>query len=602
MALNSGMVSKSGRERKLYWTKLHQTAGTIVLACAGISFALGVPGVATGEGAWNLVSHYESGKRHFEEVEIGPRLVYFHQRMIGNAIVEKDYIVYQFDRSTEELLARKSHWRDDLPECLPAGLLSREQAESMVSGEVQFSDLYYISPESDVFPLETLPTDPCWVVRSTEDGASVISIIDACTGRFLGNGIPPPYTGFSLTGPWEFQPCSGAWTSWMNNAATWFETMGYSTEAVEWPRENKVRGHIQSGETAMFYELAHGGSTIFQSGCLMGQIAENTTAAEIETWIAGYAKMPFAFIGSCGGLCDTSDGSFSYEFRKGSAESTVTVGYCDMAEEYCSVCWGVSISWQTALFTYMNQGYSVREAFDFANADYPTCATNNCMRFAGDEDFAVVPVIQRDPWAPQVLVLLPNGGEVLHHGTEHELQWLVEDNTMIDSVTIVLSTDGGLTFPDTIAARTPNDSSFLWTVPDMDSKTARVKVVAVDAGFNEGSDLSDGDFTLWGTISGVDPPRPVGTPDRVFLHIGGGNPFSAGSEVIYGLPEPAQVCIDLYDVRGRLLHNLADGYRSQGIYTLGLADRWPDAPGPGMYFIRLSCLHGSATIKVVLTR
>ena len=43
-----------------------------------------------------LLAPYEDGSRQFEEVEIGDDLlVYYHQRMLGDAIVEKDYLVYQ---------------------------------------------------------------------------------------------------------------------------------------------------------------------------------------------------------------------------------------------------------------------------------------------------------------------------------------------------------------------------------------------------------------------------------------------------------------------------------------------------------------------------
>ena len=43
----------------------------------------------------------------------------------------------------------------------------------------------------------------------------------------------------------------------------------------------------------------------------------------------------------------------------------------------------------------MNQSYTVKNAFDQADADYPQCASESCMRFAGDEDFKAVPIIGR---------------------------------------------------------------------------------------------------------------------------------------------------------------------------------------------------------------
>ena len=68
--------------------------------------------------------------------------------------------------------------------------------------------------------------------------------------------------------------------------------------------------------------------------------------------------------------------------------NTATVGYCGMSATYCATCWDYSVPWQDALFGYIYQGWTVKDAFDQAQADYPACAgTNNCMRFAGDPEF-----------------------------------------------------------------------------------------------------------------------------------------------------------------------------------------------------------------------
>ena len=343
-----------------------------------------------------LFERYGDGGRHFDEIEIANMLVYFHQRTLGSATVEKDYIVYQVGKDTGELSARKSHWRNDLADLTFGALLSREQAEVLVEGEIQFSRLYIISPESNVFPLDPTPANPCWAVRSVgEYGECAVTIVDALCGTVLGEGVPPPYTAFSLTGPQYNSPCSGVWDDWAESAQWWFMEMGYPTEEVEWPTEAKVKSHIQSDETAMFYELAHGTSLRFASGCLQGDSYEYTYAYEIEMWMDGYEKMPFAFIGSCDGLCSTGYGTLAYAFCKGSYQDTAVVGYCGMSDPECDDCWTYSVDWQDALFHYMSIGCAVRDAYFLANADYPACANWGCMRFAGDPDFAVVPRVPR---------------------------------------------------------------------------------------------------------------------------------------------------------------------------------------------------------------
>jgi PGF-CTERM protein len=354
-------------------------------------------------GTDELLGKYETCDRQFERSAFSNMLVYSHQRRIDEAIVEGDYINYQFDTNTKELLDTSGHWRNDLPEQVTP-VITKEEAESMVRGKVQFTELYLISPDSAVFPLASTPKNPCWIVRSVDNDDIIVTIIDAIEGKTLGYGVPPPQpvTGFSFSGPW-YANCTGVWSAWYTNANIWFTTMGYyPTEAVVYPAEAQVKNHIQSIRTAMFYELAHGNSFYFKNSC-----TDQTNATEIHSWIANYPKMPFTFIGSCNGMCDTGSGYFSYEFRKGSMENTATVGYCGMSDSNCSKCWDYSVPWQTQLFDYMNQGNTVQEAFDKACADYTACA--GCTRFVGDTTFRVVPVVQRDEPPETTITSGPSG-------------------------------------------------------------------------------------------------------------------------------------------------------------------------------------------------
>jgi hypothetical protein len=246
----------------------------------------------------------------------------------------------------------------------------------------------------------------------------------------------------------------------------------------------------------------------------------------------------------------------------------------------------------------------VKAAFDQANADYPQCGDNKCMRFSGDQDFAVVPVVRRDPWAPQVSVLQPNGGEVLESGTLSEIRWIAIDNAEIDSIAILLSVDGGLSFPDTIAAGQLNDSSYLWIVPDIDSKMSRVKVVAVDNGMNEGEDISDADFTLWGSISGTEGAGLAGVPDDAILKITGGNPNGPEIRMVFGIAVPAYVTLRVYDVAGRRVAELVSGRISDGYHSVlwhGQSSAGTSL-GPGIYFVRLNTGNTCRTAKVVVAR
>jgi hypothetical protein len=315
---------------------------------------------------------------------------FFHQRTIGEAIVEKDFIRYRFNSETGELIDEERQWREDLPKTLPR-IIAQGQAEAEADGEVQFSRLYYISPGSDVFPLRPTPRHPCWVVRSKTDDQTLVTIIDAVTGKKLGYGIPPPATGLSIHGPDSGAcPQDPIWYSWAENARSWYATMGYSTTRIGNASEADVRSRIQTDGLSMFYELDHGGSWSFHNRC-----DSDIDAAEIRTWIADYANMPFTFLGSCDGMCEQTANRFSFEFRKGSTIDSATVGYCGMSTAACDACWGNSIAWQTELFSRMNSGNTVSTAFALANAAWPNCAAGNCMRFAGDTTLILKPAVTR---------------------------------------------------------------------------------------------------------------------------------------------------------------------------------------------------------------
>ena len=211
-----------------------------------------------------------------------------------------------------------------------------------------------------------------------------------------------------------------------------------------------------------------------------------------------------------------------------------------------------------------------------------------------------------DTLEPLVAVIAPDGGETCTYHTDYEIQWDASDNMGIVAIDILLSTDGGTTFPDTIASGEINDGYYTWFVPDIDSREARVRIVARDGAENEGEDISAADFILWGSKSGAVTPEPPEGPDRVMLEVRAGSRSGASSRIVFGLPAPSFVSLDIYDVTGRFNANLLAGQRSEGFHTLDLDNRGPGGPslGPGIYFLRLSCDGGaeSDVAKLAVSR
>ncbi|MEJ2267879.1 MAG: hypothetical protein P8X70_02270, partial [Nanoarchaeota archaeon] len=146
-----------------------------------------------------LLKQYEESYEEFQEIETEDKTIFYQQREINGATVEKDYKVYQFDKENEELVGKKSNWRD--LEDIKSPKLTQEEAEAIVGGKIEFSKLLIISPDSDIFSIEPIPENPCWIIANVNEQSIIkLNVIDSVTGEKLGYGVPPPYNAFTLSG------------------------------------------------------------------------------------------------------------------------------------------------------------------------------------------------------------------------------------------------------------------------------------------------------------------------------------------------------------------------------------------------------------------
>ena len=105
---------------------------------------------------------------------------------------------------------------------------------------------------------------------------------------------------------------------------------------------------------------------------------------------------------------------------------------------------------------------------------------------------------------PTAFVRSQNDSPVYAPGSQWDVCWLADDDKIVTSVDVLLSTNGGATFPYVIAAGTAHDGELSWTVPDLATTRARIKVVARDADGNTGFDVTDADFTITGSRCAAD--------------------------------------------------------------------------------------------------
>ena len=101
-----------------------------------------------------------------------------------------------------------------------------------------------------------------------------------------------------------------------------------------------------------------------------------------------------------------------------------------------------------------------------------------------------------DGTPPTVSVTSPVGGETWKAGSAHAITWSASDNVGVTAVDLAYSTDGGGTYPNSIATNLANSGSFPWTVPNLSSTTVRVRAIARDAAANATAAVSAANFTV----------------------------------------------------------------------------------------------------------
>jgi subtilisin family serine protease len=205
-----------------------------------------------------------------------------------------------------------------------------------------------------------------------------------------------------------------------------------------------------------------------------------------------------------------------------------------------------------------------------------------------------------DVTPPEVTVVRPNGGELFYVAHEDTVRWIASDNASVDSVSIYYSTDGGSTFPNVVATGEPNDSSYVWLVPDTPSANCIIKIVAYDSSENSSEDVSDAVFSIEAPVA-VEP-----TPGAVVFGLSQNypNPFNPLTRIEFSLAARARVSLSVYDTSGKLVRTLVDETLDTGKHSASWNGE--DSSGrpmaSGVYVFRLVSGGKAAVCKSVLLR
>ncbi len=122
-------------------------------------------------------------------------------------------------------------------------------------------------------------------------------------------------------------------------------------------------------------------------------------------------------------------------------------------------------------------------------------ATDSTL-FVNGAMWATRGTVTGDATPPVVAITSPVGGETWKASSSHAITWTATDNVGVTAVDLAYSTDGGATYPNTIATSLANSGTYTWTVPNVTGTTVRVRVTARDAAANSASAASATNFTI----------------------------------------------------------------------------------------------------------
>jgi len=350
-----------------------------------------------------------------KDINIGDICVRYWEHLIDDIYVKNDYILLHNEIENGEILDYDISWTDI--EITNIDDTDFEPNEYFWKKKVLFSEpedrsFFYEFYQSQEYPVI------CWEVRHT-DGTTILYDID---GKIIGDGVPAPYNGFSMSGFHE-SSYPDPWLDWRLNANSWYTNWCDSTGSISFQTPDTISSYISDPVYELFYEIAHGGSNSFKA-----TQSEYYYASDVTTALQDRNPMRFAFIGSCGGMDNTGPGTWSYEFRKGDNLETVAIGYTGMGS--CPG-WSVSLQWQDYMFYVMDQDKTIKNAFDLACAEYPTIAP--CVVFTGDTNLEIrEEEEQREKIIlPKVMITYPSTGDIVNDtipitGNSHHLEGKVK--------------------------------------------------------------------------------------------------------------------------------------------------------------------------------
>jgi hypothetical protein len=134
---------------------------------------------------------------------------------------------------------------------------------------------------------------------------------------------------------------------------------------------------------------------------------------------------------------------------------------------------------------------------------------------------------------------------------------------------------------------------------------AELEFELTGSGFDPVSDIYISDFAIVSPSADFMPVEIKGQlPERFILNQNYPNPFNAATNIGFNLPEPGQVKLQVYDLLGRSVVTLHDGFLQAGSHTVVWDGRSASGSdlASGVYFYRLQAGSFDKTKKMLLIK
>jgi hypothetical protein len=196
----------------------------------------------------------------------------------------------------------------------------------------------------------------------------------------------------------------------------------------------------------------------------------------------------------------------------------------------------------------------------------------------------------------------PNGGEVLNPGQQYPITWEKFDPPGADSFALFYSIDNGFNYDTIMTGLSSDDTSYLWTVPNMISDSCKIMIWAYGPP-RSGEQEPRG--TAWDFSDNVFAIREMGIETGYRQQVTGNslkvlqNPTKSSSvHIQFSISQTSRITLKVYNSLGQLIEILADGNYDAGCFDAKLTQ----PISGGVYFLRYEFEDRSLVEKLILLK